>query len=99
MREVTSAAKNARSTIGQLGTDTNNTLPTPTVKNADDFAAQDASLDSDSHTLIARYPGDLGNSLEVHVCPPRILHSLLGHIKTNLILHRHIIILNSCGIK
>ena len=71
VREVTSAAKNARSTIGQLGTDDNSTLPTPTVKNADDFAAQDASLDSDSHTLIARYPGDLGNSLEVHVCPPR----------------------------
>tara|TARA_Y100001937_G_scaffold107994_1_gene151229 strand:- start:2484 stop:4238 length:1755 start_codon:yes stop_codon:yes gene_type:complete len=70
VREVTSAAKNARSTIGQLATDNNNTLPMELVKNADDFAAQEAALDSDSHTFIARYAGDLGNSLEVSVCPP-----------------------------
>ena len=88
VREVTSAAKNARSTIGQLGTDTNNTLPTPTVKNADDFAAQDASLDSDSHTLIARYPVILVTRLKYTYVHLEILHSLLGHIKTNLILHQ-----------
>lgn len=69
VREVTSDAKNARSIIGQLATDNNGTLPTELVKNADDFAAQEASLDSDSHTLIARYPGSLGNSLKVSICP------------------------------
>ena len=71
VREVTSSAKNARSTTGQLGTDNDGTLPMELVKNADDFAAQEAALDSDSHTLIARYPGSLGNSLKVSICPPR----------------------------
>jgi len=70
VREVTSDAKNARATIGQLATDTNSSLPTEIVKNDDDFAAQEAALDSDSHTLIARYPGELGNSLRVSICPP-----------------------------
>ena len=70
VREVTSSAKNARSTTGQLGTDNDGTLPMELVKNADDFAAQEAALDSDSHTLIARYPGELGNSLRVSICPP-----------------------------
>ena len=69
VREVTTDAKNARSVIGQLATDNNSTLPTELVKNADDFAAQEFALDSDSHTLIARYPGTIGNSLEVSICP------------------------------
>ena len=71
VREVTSAALNARSTTGQLASDTNSSLPTELVKNADDFAAQEIALDSDSHTFIARYPGELGNSLQVSICPPR----------------------------
>jgi len=70
VREVTSSAKNARSTTGQLATDNDGSLPMELVKNDDDFAAQQSALDSDSHTLIARYPGELGNSIQVSICPP-----------------------------
>lgn len=66
-REVTASALNARSTTGQLSTDTNSTLPTELVKNDQDWEAQKSALDSDSHTFIARYPGELGNSLEVSI--------------------------------
>lgn len=41
----------------------------PVVKNEDDFDNQINSLDSDAHTFIARFPGDLGNSLKIEVCP------------------------------
>ena len=70
VREVTSAAKNARSTTGQLATDNDGSLPMELVKNDNDFASQQSALDSDSHTLIARYPGELGNSIQVSICPP-----------------------------
>jgi hypothetical protein len=52
---------------------------TPLVKTKEDFEAQEATLndftgDSDGnavrgHSLIARYPGTLGNSIEVQICP------------------------------
>ena len=70
VREVTSAAQNARSTTGQLGTDSDGNLPTELVKNSNDWDAQQSALDSDSHTFIARYPGELGNSLQISICPP-----------------------------
>ena len=70
VREVTSDAKNARATRGQLATDSDGSLPTELVKNDADFDAQRSALDSDSHTFIARYPGALGNSLLVSICPP-----------------------------
>jgi hypothetical protein len=41
----------------------------PTVKNEDNFDLQSASLDSDGHTFIAKYPGKIGNSLRVSLCP------------------------------
>ena len=69
VREATTAAKNARSPIGQLGTDSDGTLPTEFVKNDADFDAQRSGLDSDSHTIIGKYPGALGNSLQVQICP------------------------------
>jgi hypothetical protein len=69
VREATSAAKNARSTIGQLATDSDGSLPLEFVENDADFLAQKAGLDSDSHTIIAKYPGELGNSLKVSICP------------------------------
>jgi len=69
VREATSAAKNARSPSGQLNTDSDGSLPTEFVKNEDDFDAQRSALDSDSHTIIGRYPGELGNSLQVQICP------------------------------
>ena len=70
VRELTSAAKNARSPIGQLASDSNGSLPTELVKNQNDFDAQLGALDSDSHTFIARYPGELGNSLRISMCGP-----------------------------
>ncbi len=61
VRTVTDAAKNAA--------DSDQTGSAPLIKNLDDFNAQSSSLDSDGHTFIAKYPGDLGNTLEVSVCP------------------------------
>lgn len=70
-REVTSAALNARSTRGQNATDSDGSLPTEIVKNELDFNAQlNPGLDSDHQTFIAKYPGELGNSLRVSICPP-----------------------------
>ena len=69
VREATAAAKNARSPIGQLATDSDGSLPTEYVENDADFLSQKAALDSDSHTIIARYPGALGNSLKISICP------------------------------
>jgi len=68
-REVTSAALNARSTRGQLATDSDGSLPTEIVKNEPDWEAQKSALDADNHTFIARYPGELGNSIKVEICP------------------------------
>ncbi len=66
VREVTSVAKNAVSTTGQTGAAT---PPAELVKNKDDFDAQLSALDSDAHTFVAKYPGILGNSLRVSLCP------------------------------
>ena len=78
VREVTSAALNSRATSGQLATDSNGTLPTELIKNHDDFDAQKSALDSDSHTFIAKYPGSLGNSLEVQICPSDSANAVFG---------------------
>ena len=69
VREVTSAAKNSRSIIGQTAVDSDGGLPTPTVKNEANFNAQLSTLTSNSHTFVAKYPGDLGNSIRVSICP------------------------------
>lgn len=41
----------------------------PLVKNLDNFTDQETALDSDDNTFIARYPGTLGNSLKISLCP------------------------------
>jgi len=69
VRNITSAARNARSTTGQLGADSDGSLPSESVRNEQHFNSQLSALDSDSHTLIAKYPGALGNSLRVSICP------------------------------
>ena len=69
VREATSAAKNSRSIIGQTAADSDGSLPTPTVKNEIDFNSQLSTLTSNSHTFVAKYPGDLGNSIRVSICP------------------------------
>ena len=56
VREVTSAAKNAYDA---------NASAAPTVKNRDNWDTQLAARDGDDHTFIAKYPGDLGNSLQI----------------------------------
>ena len=69
VRVIDSTAKNARSTTGQTAADSAGGLPTEVVKNSADFDAQLSALDSDSHTFVAKYPGALGNSLQVSICP------------------------------
>jgi hypothetical protein len=56
VREVTTAAKNAYDA---------NASAAPTIKNRDDFDTQLAARAADDHTFIAKYPGDLGNSLQI----------------------------------
>jgi hypothetical protein len=86
VRAVTSAAKNARSSSLQTG----GTLgATPTIKNKDNFTSQEGTLNTAKDTFIARYPGALGNSLQVSICTPttgdsafnnwHINHHLMGH--------------------
>lgn len=70
VREITSAAKNSRSKIGQVASDSDGSLAVPTVKNQNDFDATIGNLDSDSLTFVAKYPGELGNSLRVSMCGP-----------------------------
>ena len=66
VREVSNAAKNAHASTGQTGSAS---LSAQMVKNSDDFDAQQGALDSDGFTFVAKYPGALGNSLRVSVCP------------------------------
>ena len=61
-RARTSTAKNAHDNV-------NATSDNPTIKNADDWDTQISARDSDGHTFIGRYPGDLGNTLQIQVCP------------------------------
>lgn len=56
VREITAAAKNAHDS---------DAASTPVVRSSTNFDALDNGLDSDSHTFIAKYPGDLGNSLQI----------------------------------
>ena len=70
VREVTTHAKNAHSNIGQAAADSAGSKTVQTVKNQQDFDNQFGALDSNSHTYIGKYPGDLGNSLRVSVCGP-----------------------------
>ena len=53
---------------GENATDT--TVATqPIVKNLDNFNSQMGALDSDGNVFVARYPGSLGNSLQISTCP------------------------------
>jgi hypothetical protein len=56
VRAVSSAAKNAYDT---------NAGSVPTVKNRDNWDTQLSTLATADHTFIAKYPGDLGNSLQI----------------------------------
>ena len=41
----------------------------PIIKNRDHFDNNYASLDSDGHTFVAKYAGELGNSIKIEMCP------------------------------
>lgn len=69
VRVLDSDASNAVCTIGQTSSYAVGGYTNPVVKNSSNFTAQKSALDSDGHTWVARYPGALGNSLAVHVCP------------------------------
>ncbi len=70
VRQATSAAKNSHSTTykaagrgpGAVG------YAVQAINNKTVFDAN-TSLDSDGQTFVARFPGDLGNSLRVSLCP------------------------------
>ena len=66
VRVIDTNAKNAVSTTGQTAAAS---PPAEVVKNLADFTSQLSGLDSDLHTFVAKYPGTLGNSLQVSLCP------------------------------
>ncbi len=72
VRVVDATAKNAAATTGQTSAFVHTAVTNPVVKNLDNFNAQITALDSDGHTFVARFPGVLGNSLRVSVCPPSL---------------------------
>ena len=68
VRAIDANAKNATSTTRQTGLITPASLG-EVVKNETSFNSQLSALDSDKHTFVAKYPGALGNSLQVQICP------------------------------
>jgi len=66
VRVIDSVAKNAVSSTGQTAS---TTPPAEVVRNTTSWLSQQSALDSDLHTFIAKYPGALGNSLQVSLCP------------------------------
>jgi len=75
VRMADSSGANASSTTGQTASYNKGALANPVVKNKSNFDTQQASLDSDKYTFVARYPGALGNSLRVSICPPSVSDS------------------------
>ncbi len=76
LRVADSSALNAVSTTGRRTVAKGNyavgNYSVPTVKNPTAFESQEAALDSDGFTFIGRFPGSLGNSLQVSICPPSV---------------------------
>lgn len=72
VRMVDSDAANATATAGQTASYGAGGYTKPVVKNRTNFDAQQSALDSDNHTFVARFPGSLGNSLRVSICPPSV---------------------------
>ena len=70
VRIIDSAACNATSTTrSDAGTPLGTSLK-EVVKNETDFNSQLSGLNTDKHTFVAKYPGALGNSLQVQLCLP-----------------------------
>jgi hypothetical protein len=71
-RIVDSDAANATATTGQTSAYAVGTYTKPQIANDANFLNQQTALDSDGHTFVARFPGTLGNSIRVSICPPSI---------------------------
>ena len=71
VRQATAAAKNAHSTTYKSATTGHGKagFAAPSIDNKTIFDGN-TSMDSDGQTFVARYRGDLGNSLSVSICPP-----------------------------
>jgi len=74
VRGVTSSATNAYDSDGSFKDSAGTSFArtggfSHLVKNDANFDTQTGARDSDNHTFLARYPGDLGNSLSVHMLP------------------------------
>lgn len=67
---VTRAANTASqfAAVGGENATANSASATLTVLNADDFATKEADLASSDLAYVARFPGEIGNSLKVSVC-------------------------------
>ena len=68
VRIIDGVAKNSTATTRQTGGILSSSLG-EVVKNEANFNSQESALDSDKHTFVAKYPGALGNSLQVSFCP------------------------------
>ena len=84
VRAVTSHAKNSRAggavgaTEMQTGGD-HTTTTAPLVKNKDNFISQEGTLNDSNQSFIARFPGALGNSLQISICTPTLADSAFNN--------------------
>ena len=81
VREVTSSAKNAF--VVDSGASYDDRLPR-LIKNGADWDNTIASADSDEHSFIAKYPGALGNSIQIQICPFSVNDSAFSSWSGNL---------------
>ena len=70
VRIIDTAAKNATSTTRSDALGPTAASLGEVVKNETDFNSQLSGLNTDKHTFVAKYPGALGNSLQVQLCLP-----------------------------
>ena len=68
VRATDASHKNAHATTAQTTAATANFFSGVKINNTDAFNSQLTALETDKHTFIAKYPGVLGNSLQVQVC-------------------------------
>ena len=68
VREIDGNANNAFNTVFQAGSSLDSSS-TPKILNSENFSAQQGALDSAGYVTIAKYPGILGNSLTLSICP------------------------------
>ena len=68
VREATSVARNSNGTIFKTASDSAGSFVNK-INNETSFDANKSSLETQGYTFLGRYPGALGNSLKVSLCP------------------------------